>query len=106
MNAKKFFGENAKRMTADEFEEFAKREFKKLEEAVFSVMPEGCFLKMWKVLDLLMVFMLSSEMVKRRLVSRKDICSLCSAKDCPFNKVSLKGIRVLKVKAIGSVYNQ
>ncbi len=105
MNAKKF-GENQKTLSVDEAIIAIRKQFNILQNAVFAVMPEGCFMKMWKVLDLRMVFMLNPEMIEKKTVSPKDICSLCSAGDCPFNKVDYKNFRIIKVKLLGKVYNQ
>lgn len=105
MNAKRF-GDINKILSIDEAIDEMKKEFHTLQDAIFAVVPDGCFIKMWKSLDLRMVFMLSPEMIEKKLVSQKDICSLCSADDCPFNKVDYKYLRVMKVKFIGRFYNQ
>jgi len=104
MNARKIF-ENGLTLSVEEARDFAKKEYHKLKKAIFSVVPDGCFLKMANVLDLRMVFMLSPDMIKRRMVSPRDICSLCSAEDCPFNKVNCKGLRIVKIKLLGHLYN-
>ncbi len=105
MNARKIF-KDCLILSADEAGDFVKKEYHKLQAAIFSVMPEGCFLKMWNVLDLRMVFMLSPEMVEKKIVSQKDICALCSAEDCPFNKIDHKNLRIFKVKLLGNLHNQ
>lgn len=105
MNAKKF-GDINKILSIDEAINEMKKEFHILQDAIFSVMPDGCFIKMWKSLDLRMVFMLSSEMMKTKRVKQKDICALCSAKECPYNNVGFKNLRIIKLKLLGLVYNQ
>lgn len=105
MNARKIF-KNCLTLSAQEAGDFVKNECHKLQTVIFSVMPAGCFLKMWKVLDLRMVFMLSPEMIEKKMVSRKDICSLCSATECPYNKVDYKDFRNIKVMIVGLVHNQ
>jgi len=104
MNVKKVF-QNCLLLSAEEALDFVKEEYRKLQVAIFSVMPDECFLKMWNFLDLQMVFMLSPDMIKKGVVNRKDICSLCSAEDCPFNKVDCKNIRIIKVKLLNNLYN-
>ena len=105
MNARKIF-KDCVILNAEEAEEFVKKEYRKLRAVIFSIMPDECFLRMWNVLDLQMVFMLNLEMIEKRRVRQKDICALCSAEDCPFNNVSHKNPRVIKVKLIGNLYNQ
>ena len=105
MNARKIF-KGCKTLSAQEVGEFVKKEYHRLQAVIFSIMPEGCFLKMWNVLDLHMVFMLNPEMIEKKVVSQKDICSLCSAESCPFNNVDHKNLRIIRVKLLGSLYNQ
>lgn len=93
-------------LSVDEFVEFIKKECHKIQVAIFSVMPDGCFLKGWNSVDLKMVFMLSPKMIERRIVSRKDVCALCSAEDRPYNKVNHKKLRIIKVILLGNLYNQ
>jgi len=95
-----------KMVSADDAAEIAKREFQTLRDSIFRVVPDGCFLTGWHVLDLRMIFMLSPAMVDRGLVSSKDICSLCSANGCPHNAVSHKVVRVIKIKVLGQVFNK
>lgn len=64
MNAKIF--KDCLRLSADEAGDFVKKEYQRLQLAVFSIVPEECFLKAWNVLDLRMVFMLSPEMVEKK----------------------------------------
>ncbi len=106
MNAETVFAQGAGILSAESAAEFVKGEYHKLQTAIFSTTPTECFLKMWNVLDLSMVFMLSPRMMERGVVSQKDICALCSAESCPFNKVSLKNLRIIKVKILGRIYNQ
>ena len=105
MNARKIFKECVV-LSAQEAGDFVRREYRKLRTAIFLVMPEGCFLKMWNVLDLRMVFMLTPEMIEKKTVGPKDVCALCSAEDCPFNNVDHKSLRIVKVKLLGHIYNQ
>lgn len=105
MDVRKIF-KDCVTLSVQEAGDFVKKEYHKLQVAIFSVMPAECFLKMWKVLDLRMVFMLSPEMIEKKTVSQKDICSLCSTEDCPFNDVSMKDLRIIKVRMIGLVHNQ
>jgi len=105
MNARKIF-KNCITLSAEEAGNFVKKEYRRLRAVIFSIMPEGCFLKMWNTLDLRMVFMLSPEMIEKGVVSQKDVCSLCSAKSCPFNNVDHKDLRTIKVKVLGNLYNQ
>ena len=51
-------------------------------------------------------FYAEPQMIEKRRVRQKDICALCSAEDCPFNNVSHKNPRVIKVKLLGNLYNQ
>lgn len=92
-------------LNADDATELVKKEYRKLRDAIFSVVPETCFLKMWNVLGLSMVFILSPKMISKGTVRQKDICALCSAEDCPFNKVDYKNLRIIKVKLLGKIYN-
>lgn len=106
MNARKIF-KDCPALSPEEVGDLIQKEFYKLRTAIFSVMPEECFLKMWNFLNLTMIFMLSPKMVgKKGVVSRKDICSLCSAESCPFNNVDFKNFRVIKVKLLGNLYNR
>lgn len=105
MNARKIF-KDCVTLSADEAGEFVKREYHKLQAAIFSIMPAGCFLKMWNVLDLRMVFTLNPEMIEKKVISQKDICALCSAEDCPLNNVDQKNLRVIKIKLLGNLYNR
>ncbi len=105
MNARKIF-KNRVTFSAEEAGEFVKKEYRKLRAVIFSIMPEGCFLKMWNTLDLRMIFMLSPEMIENKVINREDVCSLCSAEDCPFNNVDYKDLRIIKVKLLGILHNQ
>ena len=105
MNARKVF-KDCVVLSNQEAGDFVKKEYRKLRAVIFSIMPAGCFLKMWNTLDLRMVFMLSPEMIEKKTVSRKDVCSLCSAQDCPFNDVNMKDLRIIKVMIVGLVHNQ
>ena len=104
MNVRKIF-KDCITLSAEEAVDFVK-EYRKLRAAIFSVMPDGCFLKMWNTLDLRMVFMLSPEMIENKVVNREDVCSLCSAESCPFNNVNHKDLRTIKIKVLGNIYNQ
>lgn len=105
MNAHKVF-KDCVTLNAEEAGDLARKEFHELKAAIFSITPSECFLKMWNVLDLRMVFMLNPGMIEKKKVNPKDICSLCSAEDCPFNNVSHKNLHIIKVKLLGSVYNK
>lgn len=105
MNAKTF-GKKSLTFSVDDAVSLARAEFNKLQKAIFNVVPEGCFLKMWKVLDLKMTFMLSPIMMDDKRISSKDICALCSATACPHNDVSHKNWRIIKVKILGRIFNK
>ncbi len=94
------------KVNADDAAELAKGEFRELRDSIFRVVPEGCFLRGWHTLDSKMVFMLSPAMVDMGLVNSEDVCSLCSANDCPHNGVSYKVARVIKIKVLGQVFNK
>ena|SRR3989344_3133625 len=105
MNALKIFRDYP-HLSIDEIAELVKKECQKLKEAIFSVMPEECFLKKWNALDPRMIFMVSPEMVKKKMVGPKDICALCSIEACPLNKVDNKNLRNIKVELLGRLYNR
>jgi hypothetical protein len=90
----------------EEIGEFVRKECQKLQDLIFSIMPAECFLKKLNHIGLQMVFMLSPKMIEKGMVSRKDICSLCSATTCPFNNVRNKNLRGIKIKVLGLFYNQ
>ncbi len=98
--------ESIKMFSIDDAIELVKRQFRGLKNSIFRIVPNDCFLRGWHVLDSRMVFMLSSEMVDRELVGRKDICSLCSASVCSNNRVDHKVARILKIKLLGRVFNR
>lgn len=104
MNVKKIF-KDCVTLSTEEVGNLVKAEYQKLRELIFSIMPVGCFLKMWNVLDLRMVFTLSPEMIEKKLVSQKDVCALCSAKGCPYNRVDYKNLRIIKVRLLDKIYN-
>ena len=105
MNAKKF-GEGQKMLSVEEAIRVIRKEFDNLQNAIFGIMPEGCFLRMWNVLSPVMLCMLSPEMIEKKIVDQKDICALCPAEGCPFNKVDHKNLRIIKVKLLQNLYNR
>ena len=108
MNARKIFKNCLifNLFNPEEAMDLVKKEYRTLRVMIFSIMPDGCFLKMWNTLDLRMVFMLSPKMIEAKRVNQKDICALCSAERCPSNDVAHKNLRIIKVKLLGSVYNK
>ncbi len=78
--------------------------FDELMKSLFKLLPEDCILKMRNALDIRMLFVLNSNMIKHKLIGREDICLFCTVDICPWNnKVSYRFWRYFKVRLLNGL---
>lgn len=75
----------------------AAREFRKLRETLFTILPNDCLLKPRQILAPPMLN-ISTHGVKLGLITRPDVCAHCPMDTCPWHKkVNFRYLRPFKV---------
>ncbi len=59
-------------------------EFEALKKMIFDLMPQRCALKRWNCLGSKMAFILSTRILKTKIIPRKSICAICPAIECQY----------------------
>lgn len=80
-------------------------DFRKLRASIYNILPSECLLRYHNLLNKHMIIMLNTNMINRGLVSREDICLCCSKEECPYNNVSHKFLRYIKIRLLGFIFH-
>lgn len=65
-------------------------EFEALKKMIFDLMPQRCVLKRWNYLGSKMAFMLSTRILRIKIIPRKSICAVCPAVECQYYNFKFK----------------